>query len=236
MRSHGKSLSRLSSRRPVASQYDSKALFDSFLLSTSCYDLVMGQNVLVIPATSTVQSAFKELMKHRVDCAPIQHLYRADAYLGLFTFKSLALYLLHNFSHKPRRKTAKQVNLSDFDLRHLVCAFIGPDKPVVDYISSEPFYSCRQIEKLTSLIRHFQRGYEYAFICNSRNDLLGFISQVSLLSHFTERYIPDLDQVFPETVCQIFPNCCKRTLQTISEQVRLIHYELSLFFWDADQF
>lgn len=220
LRSQGKSLSRLSSRRStVCASYDAKALFASFLTTISCYDLVVGQSVLVTPSTSTVQSAFKDLMKHRVECSPIQHSNRVDTYIGLFTFKSLALYLLHNFSHKPRRKSTKQINLSDFDLRHLVCPFIAPDKPVLDYVSPESFYSSRQIEKLSSLMHHFGRGYEYAFIRNSRNDLLGYISQVSLLSYFTQRHIPDLDRAFPEPVCQYFPTCCRRTLQTISDQV-----------------
>lgn len=212
------SSSRLS-RRTV----DARELFQNFIATKHCYELVWGQPPVYIAAGDTVQIAYKVLARHRISSAPLEVEQNAGP-SAVFNHRSLSSYLLQTIAKPSRRRQPGRPSsaMPEFNLRLLACSSFGPERPASEFASSEPYISLRQTEKLSVAVNHFRRNVSQVFVSNSRGHLLGRITPGDLLANFFQKVITDIDSVFSDTVSQQFPNSGRRPVNTISENVRHI--------------
>lgn len=210
------------SRLPTQqSQLNANELFQTFINTTNCLDMVSGPGSVTIPADGTVHSASRQLHRHRVNCAPLHTSNRETPYTAVFTLKSLSRYLMSDTSLSAHRRSRAQSSMSTFNLRQFVNPSIAIDRPASQFVSQYSFVSCRQTDKLCIPIYSLTRRYDQVFVSNSRGELLGHISKDSLVTRFVMKNLRDLDRMFSGTVLQQFANCCRHSAYTLSEDVCL---------------
>lgn len=235
---NAKSNTKLSLRRPHTPvrprAHDAKKLLENFLTSKKCSEIVRGQTCAQLPADATISTSLHILIATGLSGVPVQLPLHARTrrrprrqphpHAGVFSMRSLTEFLLREVAPQTIRSLSARTNVSraDLSLMFRQHAF-GPDRPVLEFCPSDPFAACYQSDNLCVAVSLLQRGFRQVFVCNSRGALIGSISPSLILTKFVLKYLDELDYIFDEPFCDMFPSCSRRHDFTIGEDVRCDH-------------
>lgn len=170
---------------PTASSHvqirqDPRLLASNLFASLQCKDLIGNQKPVFVPASATVQDACSILIKNHIQAAPVQSKVDSASFAGIFTLRSLCRFVVEHFSNpvwRRRSKSAYILILSDFDLRRMVIASVGPRTPALEYSKLDDFVRCLPADNVSTVTSHFRQGIRRVISVNSKGEFVGAVTQ-----------------------------------------------------------
>lgn len=224
---------RFSDSNATTASTPSRQAADRIFADISCGELVKEQDPVSIPAGATVQEAFEILTSHGIHFAPVRAEGEEDSYTGVFTFRSICTFLLTQYPQHSRRGFRSDIRIANntsskapiyFDLRRLVCNTVGQRMAASDFAYVSNFVSTAAEDPVRLAFEHFSEGWHRISILDENGKLFGVLSQSAVLRHYVKNIGKEnLDSVFPESIEDLFPRCCRTSIFSVQEQVRFTY-------------